>query len=678
MYLKMIHNVNVGPMEDAKINFPFNDDSTPKPVIIVGENGTGKSILLSSIVDSFYEIAGKAFYDVQYPTEFNLKQYYRIISGVEIHTGKKYMYSCIQYQYKNQEMQNVPIYYFFKSGDMDIKKLSDKDLVSKIKVGFKKRENYKEVYDLTDEDAEKIFNRNIICYFPPNRYEQPNWMGNKYYHLENFEHPSAQPKIWGQLDKPILIVDVMSKTLQWLLDIIADSRCDVKYIQNNNWEIQHCETLSLHMMNIARRNIEQIMGKILGKEIYFGLNYRNKGGARFNINAIDGSKLVPTLNALSTGQSALFNMFATIIRYADSNDINKSINLQDITGIVVIEEIELHLHSNLQREILPRLLKMFPKVQFIISSHSPLFLLGMDEVYGRDGYEIYQMPLATKITSEKFSEFGKAYKYFSETETHQQEIREVIQQHQGKTLIITEGASDWKHMKAAFEKLKTQDKYKHYADMDFEFLKYEPEESKKNFQHTEKYIFLKMGKDSLKQMCQENAKLKQSRKIIFIADRDDKKINEELGETNSPYYKNWQNNVFSFVLPVPEHRKSTPKICIEHYYTDEEIKTPVEINGIPRRLYVGNEFDRDGFSLVGKFFCRDRNHCGENKINIIDGRDNSVVYKIGEAQTNLALPKMKFAERILNKYPEFENFNFYNFHLIFDLIEQILKEPMIN
>ena len=78
---------------------------------------------------------------------------------------------------------------------------------------------------------------------------------------------------------------------------------------------------------------------------------------------------------------------------------------------------------------------------------------------------------------------------------------------------------------------------------------------------------------------------------------------------------------------------------------------------------------------VSEFACK---HCGENKINIIDGRDNSVVYKIGEAQTNLALPKMKFAERILNKSPEFENFNFYNFHLIFDLIEQILKEPMIN
>ena len=52
MYLKSIHNVNVGPIEDAKIIFPFNDDKTPRPVVIVGKNGTGKSILLSNIVDS--------------------------------------------------------------------------------------------------------------------------------------------------------------------------------------------------------------------------------------------------------------------------------------------------------------------------------------------------------------------------------------------------------------------------------------------------------------------------------------------------------------------------------------------------------------------------------------------------------------------------------------------------
>ena len=72
----------------------------------------------------------------------------------------------------------------------------------------------------------------------------------------------------------------------------------------------------------------------------------------------------------------MFNTFATIIRYADNNDINQSIHLDRITGIVVIDEIELHLHTKLQKEVLPRLIQLFPKVQFIITTHAPLFLLG--------------------------------------------------------------------------------------------------------------------------------------------------------------------------------------------------------------------------------------------------------------------------------------------------------------
>ena len=39
MYLKSIHTVNVGPIKDGKIIFPFNENNLPKPVVIVGENG---------------------------------------------------------------------------------------------------------------------------------------------------------------------------------------------------------------------------------------------------------------------------------------------------------------------------------------------------------------------------------------------------------------------------------------------------------------------------------------------------------------------------------------------------------------------------------------------------------------------------------------------------------------
>ena len=43
-------------------------------------------------------------------------------------------------------------------------------------------------------------------------------------------------------------------------------------------------------------------------------------------------------------------------------------------GIVFIDEIELHLHPSLQQEVLGRLRKTFPKIQFIVSTHSLLVI----------------------------------------------------------------------------------------------------------------------------------------------------------------------------------------------------------------------------------------------------------------------------------------------------------------
>lgn len=50
---------NAGPIESLDLTASFNVDGTPKPLVIVGKNGTGKSILLSYIVDSLFELAKK-------------------------------------------------------------------------------------------------------------------------------------------------------------------------------------------------------------------------------------------------------------------------------------------------------------------------------------------------------------------------------------------------------------------------------------------------------------------------------------------------------------------------------------------------------------------------------------------------------------------------------------------
>lgn len=51
----------------------------------------------------------------------------------------------------------------------------------------------------------------------------------------------------------------------------------------------------------------------------------------------------------------------------------------ELRGIVIIDEIELHLHPKLQKELPTLLSSVFPKVQFIVSTHSPIPLLGAPE-----------------------------------------------------------------------------------------------------------------------------------------------------------------------------------------------------------------------------------------------------------------------------------------------------------
>jgi hypothetical protein len=53
-------------------------------------------------------------------------------------------------------------------------------------------------------------------------------------------------------------------------------------------------------------------------------------------------------------------------------------NPSDIFGIVLIDEIDLHLHPSLQRALIPRLRKVFPRVQWIVTTHSPLVLANFD------------------------------------------------------------------------------------------------------------------------------------------------------------------------------------------------------------------------------------------------------------------------------------------------------------
>ncbi len=77
-----------------------------------------------------------------------------------------------------------------------------------------------------------------------------------------------------------------------------------------------------------------------------------------------------TVNQLSDGEKCLIALIGDLARrLAILNPV--SANPLEGSGIVLIDEIDLHLHPKWQRMVIPKLLDVFPNCQFIVSTHSP-------------------------------------------------------------------------------------------------------------------------------------------------------------------------------------------------------------------------------------------------------------------------------------------------------------------
>ena len=93
----------------------------------------------------------------------------------------------------------------------------------------------------------------------------------------------------------------------------------------------------------------------------------------------DGSRHELRIEQLSEGYKIVIAMVADLAaRMAEANPkMNDPLNT---SGIVLIDEVDLHLHPRWQREILIKLTKVFPNLQFIVSTHSPVIVVGAAEI----------------------------------------------------------------------------------------------------------------------------------------------------------------------------------------------------------------------------------------------------------------------------------------------------------
>lgn len=639
MYINNIFIENMGAVEKLQLTSTqlIKADQSPKTLVLVGKNGTGKTTLLSSIVDSLYELSNKAFSDVL-PKDGMGHKYFRISGATNIRVGSNYAFSYIDF-ISNQKSKYE---YIEKNGQISIDELKQKtNLLLNINE-LNKKGNFKNTTDTSEnKEFQDDFSSNSYCYFPSDRYELPYWL-NKGSISQSEQFLDVQ-RFNGILDREILVRRSINDIKQWILEVFLDSRADLIFVDNKVITSTDLPTLKLLKQSIE--NIENILSKIVQKDISINLNFRGHSHSRIKlVEKNTGELFIPTLDNLSAGQSTLLGIFATIIKYSDREQISKSIHLNEIEGIIIIDEVDLHLHIELQYQVLPQLIQLFPKVQFIITTHSPFLLAGISHNFQCDDYLMVNMPDGVLIErADDFEEFTKAYSLFQDiTNAHKEELNilkdEILRSN--KPLIITEGKTDWKHLVADYEQLSDE-----YTELDIEFLKFGDE--------------LKMGSSALKTMLENLKKVPQSRKIIGIFDRDEPQILREYGES---LYIDLGNNVYA--LCIPKISEELDQISIEYYYSGADLKKE-DHHG--RRLFDGLEFHKSGNSQCGNFQTQEKNKA--NKQVIID----SGVFKADdlEWESSVTLSKNNFAEYILNKEVAFSDIQFSNFKKIFEIIKTL-------
>lgn len=130
---------------------------------------------------------------------------------------------------------------------------------------------------------------------------------------------------------------------------------------------------------------------------------KNTNELNHNINIDDSRKV--SFNQLASGMRSIIAVIGDmLLRFMDNQPDIK--NFKDYSGIVLIDEIENHLHPKWQKQFMSSLKNSFNKVQFIIATHSPITLLGAPEGsvvlnMQRAGDEIKMIRLDEKIDFKK-------------------------------------------------------------------------------------------------------------------------------------------------------------------------------------------------------------------------------------------------------------------------------------
>ncbi len=626
MFFKKIKISNYGSIADFDYNFSKTEQGFPKPLVIIGKNGSGKSLILANLVDSIIELKREL-----YPggiQEVNSTNYFKVGKKTYIKNGHNESFVGIDYSVSGKDGSYVDVASYNPKLSLEsetFRNLGNKIDNSKfLESGFCKSINGKP--NLKD------FESLLITYFPVDRYSVPNWFNDNNYTKVEYD----SEKFVGKSSQNILKMDVCANVYEWIYRVYSHKTL----LLTNNQQL---------LVNDA---IQSALNKIL--TIITGVNsaicFTNRKSN--DIPILMENNRIPDIRNLSSGEVMIFSIFASLIKEYDEKHDN--VILDNICGVCLIDEIDLNLHINQQMNVLPKLIKMFPKVQFIITTHSPFFVKGMFDEFN-DSVDFVEMPSGKKINYlADFSEIKEAIKVFENSKEIIDKLESIENEYENllkeanDVLVITEGKTDCKYIQKAFSVLGKDSSEYRFLGIGDECVGVSGDKDLDKILESQK---------SLGSCC---------KKIIAIFDNDEDNIMRKY--PSGKLTEVVKGRVYAFCLPVPTKRKNENKISIEHFFTNDELRT-IDING--RRLYQVEEFyDTGVFIEDNSKICKylSLNYRKHNGNYVLSGSDQKKVLSL-DGKTNYSLSKNDFCDNVINDVPGYDKFDFNDFNLIIDLIE---------
>jgi len=329
MYISKL-NIKIfrGFTEGSSLCFAEN-----KPTVIIGINGSGKTTVLDALAILMQILIGQIVPSGR--MEFSQKD-------ISIGSSKSELKAWLRF--KIEPTDNYV----------------DAWISSKLESPKQKQDNYAELENLIDHIQSAISSKNekeipIMCYYQTNRNFSDK--GQPY----TSSPQSRRKQAYERALTPLIDYNAI---LSWYLEQVN--------IQNQEKVKREDLKYELPTIKEITNGLQTFLSHLEGSSL---VNIRT-GVSKYNdsqVLIIKKGQIELEFSQLSAGEKMIIGLVLDIAyRMSIGNPMMQNPLLS--SGIVLIDELELHLHPKWQISVLDALSATFPNVQFIVTTHSPLVI----------------------------------------------------------------------------------------------------------------------------------------------------------------------------------------------------------------------------------------------------------------------------------------------------------------